>query len=53
MRPSKNLENKILSEICGRVQAHISSEPLQYYNQDYTRLMTFAQKEDQTPLTLT
>ena len=41
MRPLKNMENKIPSDKCGRVQlicvevqAHISSEPPQYYNQD-------------------
>ena len=41
MRPLKNMENKIPSDKCGRVQlicvevqAHISSEPPEYYNQD-------------------
>ena len=59
MRPLKNMENKIPSDkfgrvqlICVEVQAHISSEPPQYYNQDQTPLMPLTQTEDQTPLTL-
>ena len=45
MRPSSNLENKILSETCSRVQLirmnvqdHTFSEPPLEYNQDQTRL---------------